>query len=272
MRRATRLPLISRHEPRFPQNPYYQEFSLKLIPSTRLGIATASVAGGAALAVAGVGGFALAAGSLPGQVSQAAFCINTGNHTANSFYGVPANLKKCANGQVPVILTGGAQGPAGKNAQALPYGIANVQVDGTTWATYSTTIGSPVGDTASGAVRFTCKNATAGCNVSLQAYSTADGVTVYPRLILEKEDNTNGAKLTCEYADGSTNDGAVTALGTSATDPTVVPLAVGSTFDCGSTVQTGSPGGEVLHINVPGASGQGIHYDVFTTLTFKKAS
>jgi hypothetical protein len=248
---------------------------LKLVPSTRFGIAAASVAGGAALAVAGVGGYALASGSLPGQVGQIAGCINTSTHTVDNAYGIPGNLKSCPNGQVPFVLTGGAQGPAGpqgpagKDAQALPYGIANVQVDGTTWATYSTTIGSPVGDTASGAVRFTCKNATDGCNVSLQAYSTASGYAVYPRIILEKEDNSDGAKLTCEYADGTNNEGGVADLTGSAQ---TVDLGVGSTFDCGSTVQTGTPADGVDHINVPGASGQGIHYDVFTTLTFTKAS
>lgn len=246
---------------------------MKLIPSTRLGIGAVSAAGVAVLAAGG--GIAYAAASLPGQVSQLAGCINQSNHTIDNARGIPGNLKSCPKGQVPFVLKSGQagpQGPAGKDAQALPYGIANVQVDGTTWATYSTTIGSPVGDTASGAVRFTCKNVTDGCNVSLEAYSTVSGTTLYPRLILEKEDNTNGAKLTCEYADGSTNDGGVTLLGTSATDPTKIGLGIGSTFDCGSTVQTGSPQGAVYQINVPGASGQGIHYDVFATLTFKKAS
>ncbi len=92
---------------------------------------------------------------------------------------------------------------------------------------------------------------------------------MYPRLVLEKEDNTSGAKLTCEYADGSDNSGATTKLtGTAAT----IPLGVGSTYDCGGPAQTGTAPASVTEINVPGVSGQGIHYDVFTTLTFIKAA
>jgi hypothetical protein len=68
------------------------------------------------------------------------------------------------------------------------------------------------------------------------------------------------------------NEGGVADLSTSSSDPTAVDLGVGSTFDCGSAVQTGTPADGVDHINVPGSSGQGIHYDAFTTLTFKKAS
>ena len=153
------------------------------------------------------------------------------------------------------------------------YGVGQVWINtkyGTTqWAQYETVeAGAPGGDQASGEFRFTCTLAD-GCDLSLKAYSTADGYTVYPRIVLEKEDNTTGDKLTCEYADGTNNEGGTAALtGTAAT----INLGVGSTFDCGSTVQTGTPADGVDHINVPGATGQGIHYDANVTLTFVKAA
>lgn len=150
---------------------------------------------------------------------------------------------------------------------ATTFGVAQLQVDGTTWAQYEAAeLGAPGGDMASGAVRFTCKNATDGCNVSLKAFSTADGYSVYPRVILEKESNVDGAKLTCEYADGADNNGATAPLTSTST---TVPLGIGGTADCGGSQTTVS--GPVTSINVPGAAGQGIHYDAFTTLTFAKS-
>lgn len=150
---------------------------------------------------------------------------------------------------------------------AATFGVGQFQVDGVTWASYSAAeLGSPVGDMASGTVRFTCKLA-AGCDVSLKAYPTATGETIYPRIVLEKEDNTTGGKLTCEYADGADNDGAVFALTGTAT---TVPLGIGSTADCGGSQTTVT--GPVTSINVPGSAGQGIHYDAFVTLTFTKAA
>lgn len=159
--------------------------------------------------------------------------------------------------------------PAPTAPPAPTFGVAQLQVDGTTWAQYETAeLGAPGGDQASGTVRFTCRNAAAGCDVSLKGYSTASGWTVYPRIVLEKEDNTNGAKLTCEYADGADNNGATQALtGT----PATVEMGIGSTADCGSTVQT-TVSGPVDHVNVPGSAGQGIHYDAFVTLTFAKSA
>lgn len=143
------------------------------------------------------------------------------------------------------------------------FGIGQLQVNGTTWASFSAPeLGAPGGDNASGIVRFSCKDAVNGCNVSLQAYSTGTGWTVYPRIVLEKEDNTNGAKLTCEYADGSDNNGATTALTNTAA---TIPLGIGSTADCGGN-QTGTQPASVNFVNVPGATGQGIHYDAMVTL------
>lgn len=151
---------------------------------------------------------------------------------------------------------------------ATTFGVGQFQVNGTTWASYSAPeLGAPGGDQAAGTVRFSCKDATNGCDVSLKAYSTASGETVYPRIVLEKESNTNGAKFTCEYADGADNNGATQALTDTAT---TVNMGIGSTADCGSTVQTTA--GTVDHINVPGEAGQGVHYDAFVTLTFARSA
>lgn len=189
----------------------------------------------------------------------------------------------------------GAQGPAGPagkngtngtdgtNAQALPYGIGEVLVNTGTgavpWASYSTTLGSPVGDTTSGTFRFTCKNTAGGCDVSVQAYTTASGYAVYPRLLIYKSGPSGNDSQYCEYADGADNDNDPAPVGTSATP---VELGIGVTLDCGSTVQTTSSsdvtkdpqgqGFDVSEINVPGATGVGEHYDVFTTLVFVKAN
>jgi hypothetical protein len=161
----------------------------------------------------------------------------------------------------------GPQGPAGK-APTTTFAQSALKVDSSVWGTLDgAELGAPDGDTASATVRFSCKNATDGCNVSLAASSQVDGWKVYPRLVLEKEDNTTGAKLTCEYADGSDNSGATTALTTTAA---TVPLGIGSTADCGGS-QTGTQPASVNFINVPGATGQGIHYDAFETLVFSKS-
>lgn len=150
---------------------------------------------------------------------------------------------------------------------ATTFGVAQFTVGTATWAQYTAPeLGAPGGDQAGGVVRFTCRDAVNGCDVSLKAYSTAEGWAVYPRIVLEKEDNTNGAKLTCEYADGANNDGGVAALTATAA---TVKLGIGSTADCGGA-QTGTQPGSVDFINVPGATGQGLHYDAFVTLTFAR--
>src|ERR1700722_4802656 len=166
----------------------------------------------------------------------------------------------------------GQQGHAGEDAQALPYGIAEVQVDRngsgkpSTWGVYSTTLGSPVGDTASGEFEFTCSDVADGCNISLQAYATAAGYQVYPRIVVTKQDNNTGDIQACEYGDGANNAGGLSALTTAASPVTV---GYGSTWDCGGN-QTGSPD-SAQHLNVPGAAGEGEHYYVQTTWSFVKA-
>lgn len=152
------------------------------------------------------------------------------------------------------------------------FGVAQLKINGSTWAQYSAPeLGAPGGDQASGTVRFSCKDAANGCNLTLTAYSTASGYTVYPRITLVTEDNTNGAEKTCEYADGADNNGATQALTGTSAAPTSVSLGIGSTADCGGN-QTGTQPVSVDHINVPGSAGQGNHYNAFVTLTFAPAS
>jgi len=229
------------------------------------------------------GALAAAGGATPASTSSThAGCVVGGNRTLENVHADSSKLRSCSKGwrltwnQKGATGARGPAGPPGKNAQALPYGIGQVLVDrgagATPWATYSTTLGSPVGDTESGTFRFTCKTVPAGCNLSVQAYTTASGYKVYPRVLIYKTDATGATPVmsTCEYADGSDNNGAMTAVGTSAASPTLVPLGIGGSLDCGSTVQSIPANGVVDSINVPGAAGEGMHYDVFTTLTFTK--
>jgi hypothetical protein len=142
------------------------------------------------------------------------------------------------------------------------------------WAQYEVSeLGAPGGDQAGGTFRFTCKNATDGCDVSLQAYSTGDGWTVYPRIVMQKESNVDGSESTCEYADGVNNE-VSPETGFSAvlpTAPTALTLGIGSTADCGGS-QTGTQPDGVASINVPGATGQGDHYDAAVTLSFVRTT
>ena len=165
----------------------------------------------------------------------------------------------------------GAQGPKGdpgKNAPAPTYGIAQVFVSrggkpAVPWATYSTSLGSPVGDTASGTFRFTCSTVNAPCVVSAQAYTTDSGtVTLYPRILIYKSDiNTGQVSGQCEYADGTDNNGGQATLTQTAAP---ITLGIGGTLDCGSS-QAYPPNGVASEIDVPAG-----YYDVFSTFTFSK--
>jgi hypothetical protein len=227
-----------------------------------------SIAGAAALAVTlGGTGLAVAADSPAVQQpnSDVHACVKPDGSIDYLQYR-SGNYGHCNPGDAPWSWgrPGDGSGPA-----PATFGVGQVKIGTAIWAQYETAeLGAPGGDQASGTFRFTCKTTT-GCDLSLLAYSTAPkGWTVYPRILIQTEDNTTGYKKTCEYADGSDNNGATTALtGTAAT----VPLGVGSTLDCGSTTQTNPTGGPVTSINVPGTTGQGYHYDVFTTLTFIKS-
>jgi hypothetical protein len=163
----------------------------------------------------------------------------------------------------------GDTGAAGTNAQALPYGIALVNVSrggatATTWGTFSTTIGSPVGDTASGVFRMSCSAAKAPCVISVQAYSTTSGVTVYPRLDISRQDTNNAPTGNCEYADGVDNNGSSIGVGNGVANATAVPLGIGGTLDCNAG-QTYPTDGIAASISVPAG-----FYDVAATFTFKK--
>lgn len=152
----------------------------------------------------------------------------------------------------------GLQGEPGEDAQALPYGVAQVKVQrgtgaATPWATYSTTIGSPVGDTTGGTFRFTCSEANAPCKVSVAGYSTADGAQVYPRVSIQTESLNGGPQVYCEYGDGPMS----AALTGTATD---LPVHIGGSADCeGPDASTGL----VNAITVPAG-----YYDVTSTFQF----
>jgi len=133
----------------------------------------------------------------------------------------------------------GADGQDGTDAQALPYGVASINVKRGTgafspWATATTTLGSPApfGDNASGVVRFSCSEVQAPCKLNVNALATAAGYKVYPRLVISKEDYDTGAPLgNCEYADGTDNNGGSAAVTGTAAD---ITLGIGGSLDCGS--------------------------------------
>ena len=143
----------------------------------------------------------------------------------------------------------------------------------TAWATYSTVLGSPVGDTTGGVFRFTCSTANAPCTVAVKAAVLSDsaGTTaIYPRVLIYRQDyNAGGPEVYCEYGDGSTGSLplAITQQALSSTPAyTAVPLNIGGTADCVPTVS--APGGDVdsdhgsvrllrraLHLYVPALGG-----------------
>ena len=169
---------------------------------------------------------------------------------------------------IPGASVAGPKGDKGDKGTAwVPsYGIADVKVSrggnpATTWATYSTTLGSPVGDTASGSFRFTCSTANAPCKVSLDAYTSGTkSAALYPRVIIYRQDYASGGPSSmCEYGDGTNNSGGTQALTTTATPTT---LGIGGSLDCNSTQQYPT-GGTATDIWVPEG-----YYDVWTTLDF----
>jgi hypothetical protein len=154
----------------------------------------------------------------------------------------------------------GKDGKDGKDAQALPYGVAQVKVQrgtgaATPWAVYSTTIGSPVGDTTGGTFRFTCNEAQAPCKVSVAGYATEDGATVYPRVSIQTQSLNGGPQTYCEYSDGPMSG----ALSTDAAAATALPIHIGGSDDCGLN----GPAGAVNEITVPAG-----YYDVTSTFQF----
>jgi hypothetical protein len=159
----------------------------------------------------------------------------------------------------------GAPGKDGKDAPTPQYaeGIVKVARGGnpaTTWATYSTSLGSPYGDTASGAFRFTCPADKAPCNVSLAAASTDASATVYPRILIYKSDiNTGQVSGQCEYGDGANNNNSYESANGALT------VGIGGTLDCGAG-QVNPTNGIATEIDVPAG-----YYDVWSTFSFKQS-
>jgi hypothetical protein len=139
--------------------------------------------------------------------------------------------------------------------------------DDNAWATYSAALlGSPAGDQAQGAFRFTCPvTATGNCALSLSARATVAGWQVYPRVLIMKQAAGAGPEVYCEYGDGADNNGAQAALTTS---DVAVTLGIGGSLDCGAG-QAYPASGIASTIEVPNDGG---HYDVYTTLVFTKAA
>lgn len=186
----------------------------------------------------------------------------------------------------------GPPGPAGTNGVDAPlaYGVGRVNVQrgagaATTWAYYSTRLGSPLGadlntttggDVAGGAFRFTCNNTThVTCRISIAAATMANSagqtVYVYPRLLIYRQDWINAQEQRyCEYGDGAAevSGNAVyvpvpTQVTTSTPTYTPMQIHIGGTADCfGALNPTAGLVNEII-------LGQG-YYDVFATFVFKK--
>jgi hypothetical protein len=158
------------------------------------------------------------------------------------------------------------------HSDGTEYGVATVNVSrghaaATPWATYSTALGSPVGDTTGGVFRFTCSTANAPCTVSVAAAVLSDDAGtagVYPRVLIYRQDfNNPGPEFYCEYGDGSTGVAPATLnkQPLSAT-PTYAPIQIniGGSADCGGPVPAA---GDVNVITVPSG-----YYDVKSTFVF----
>jgi hypothetical protein len=161
----------------------------------------------------------------------------------------------------------------GKDDSGTEYGVATVNVSrgsvnpATAWATYSTPLGSPVGDTTGGVFRFTCSTANAPCTVAIKAAVLSDSAgtaAFYPRVLIYRQDyNSGGPEVYCEYGDGSTGSAplAIVKQQPSATPAyTAVPVNIGGSADCGGPVTTA---GDVPVITVPSG-----YYDVHSTFVF----
>jgi hypothetical protein len=145
------------------------------------------------------------------------------------------------------------------------------------WATYSATMGSPIGTTTGGQVRFTCSPAQAPCKVSIAAavLSGKDGsALVHARVLIYKQDGPSAPESYCEYADASTNSGTPAAIDRVPLDTRLISIndplnmGIGGSLDCGAG-QTYRP--SVKEIEVPAASdgSSTASYDVWATFGFK---
>ncbi len=143
------------------------------------------------------------------------------------------------------------------------YAVAKVDVQRgagsvATWGQYSTTLGSPYGDSTAGSFRFTCSAAHVTCKVSVEALGP-DGWTVWPRILIHKQDINGGPSTYCEYGDGATNNQAFEAVDAPLT------LGIGGSLDCPGTTQAYPAGGTASYIEVPVG-----YYDVQASFTFLK--
>ncbi len=212
---------------------------------------------------------------------MAALC--TGKRGAGKDGGTGSNGDKGGPGSNGNNGGKGDNGDNGTPASATQYGIVNVYVsrghnaDGVqnapaTWATYSTALGSPVGDNTGGSFRFTCSSANAPCVISVRASVTgATNHTVIPRVLIYNagDGNGQGAPLTtCEYLDGP-----FTAATPAGAD---VALGAGGSFDCGLpdtsysfSVDTSvyGAGKTVTKYIVPAG-----YYDLHSTFVFRPAA
>jgi hypothetical protein len=157
----------------------------------------------------------------------------------------------------------GKDGTNGVDAPARQYGAASILVSrngspASTWATYSTALGSPYGDTTGGTFRFTCSG-TVNCTIGVKASVTAGASHgLYPRLLVYKSGPTGdaGSISECEYADGG-----VTSISLPNTD---VTLNIGGSADCLASPVLPIGNGDVSTIVVPA----GNYYDVLSSFTF----
>jgi hypothetical protein len=174
----------------------------------------------------------------------------------------------------------GRQGPAGSGGSGAEYAVGNVLVSRggaapVVWATFSAALGSPLGTTAGGQVRFSCSAAQAPCKVSIAAAvlsNKSGSAHVFPRLLIQKEDGPGAPQTFCEYANGADNSGALDGIARvpmnahAASINKPLAMGIGGTLDCASD-QPFSP--TVKSIWVPNASTGGTaFYDVWATLTF----
>ena len=173
----------------------------------------------------------------------------------------------------------GDNGHDGSNGHdsLVAYGAAQVLVQRGAgspfpWATYSTRLGSPVGDTTGGVFRFTCSDAQAPCNVTVRAavLTNSNGHTpVSPRVLIHRQDLGGGPSVYCEYGDGSTGvdpgEGLPASIlnQESSSTPTysAMQLNIGLSADCG--ILPAGPANNVDAIIVPAG-----RYDVQSTFVF----
>ena len=262
-------------------------------PRGKLFVLGASVATVVGLSGVVTGGFAQSPSIFAGAEKQGFVSVCTQRTGPNESRGdLNVRLRAfCAKGQKPLRLARwpvqglrGPQGPPGPPGPAGggsdEYGVANVFVSRggnapSRFSTYSVTLGSPVGSTASGSFRFSCSAAQSPCKISVGAAvlskESGDAV-VYPRLVIHRQDNPaiDTPMTQCEYADGALNRISRVPLKTALDDVRErLTINVGSTFDCGNTGQPGEPGRvEEFWVTNSSNGASTAFYDVWTTLTF----